>query len=147
MAKTHNRLSADVAESIVKSITMSNIRPLWFDKYGPKMDTLLSREDMLEAVGVEVEKLNVLEMRGVDAMLGLSIHQLKKFAQKRKYNWVEIQVHEEDRKRPIVYYGFTTSIDNIAANVTRFEKMKQSWMKTAKTAKQLAEIQKKELTA
>ena len=145
MAKTP-RLSADRCEKILQQLTLKNIRPLWFDKFGPKMDVLFSREQILAEAGIDTDKMNALELKGLDSVLGLSIHNLKKFAQKRKYNWVEITISDpKDSKKKRVYYGFTTDIDQIDSNTTRFETYRSRFAKIANTTKRLGEAQKREL--
>ena len=147
MAKTHNRLSGDMATDIMRKLRMKQIRPLWFDKFGPKMDTLLSYEQVLKEMDIPIAQLNELELYGIYKLFSSSIHALKQFAQKRKYNWVEIQIHKPNEKRSYVYYGFTTDISNIDANVERFEGYKKVFQKIDRTTKQLAEIQKREMSA
>lgn len=144
MAKTSGRVSADRAEDIIERLSMKNIRPLWWTKYGPDMDILLSREDVLDKLGVNTNKLNALERRGVDSILGLSLHNLKKFAQKKKYNWVEIAITADNNRR-YVYYGFTTNIDQINQNIVRFQDFHRRWKDIANETKKLGETQKKQI--
>jgi hypothetical protein len=147
MAKTPDRLSPDRVEEIIRKLSMKNIRSLFFDKYGPKMDALLCREDILGKLKIESNNLNALEYKGVDGLLGLGIHNLKRFAQKRKYNWIEITIFNPKNKRKYVYYGFTTEIDQIDANIDRFTNYKERFAKIAKTTLVLGETQKKEIRA
>lgn len=145
MASTHKRIAADRAEEITRQLRMTNVRPLWFDRFGPKMDTLLSRAQILDELGIETEGMNSLELRGLDSLLGLTLHNIKKFAQKRKYNWVEIYITDPETEERNVYYGFTTSIERIESNIERFRSMKQQWQVVAKITTALGEQQKKQL--
>ena len=144
MAKIPNKLNASSAEKIMEALKTKNIRPLWFDKYGPKMDVLFSRNQILSEMGIDTSKLDALQMAGVNGILGTSIHFLKKFAQQRKFNWVEITV-SDGGNRPHVYYGFTSNIDQIDANIIRFGEYRARFSKVAKTAKQLGDLQKRQI--
>lgn len=145
MAKASGRVSPEKAEDIIRKLSMKNIRPFWWTKFGPEMDTLLSREDVLEMAGVDTSKMNVLELRGLDGVLGLSLHNLKKFAQKKKYNWVEITI-SADNNRKHVYYGFTTDVNKIDQNIIRFRDFQKRYSVIANETKKLGEMQKKQMT-
>ena len=146
MAQTHKRVAANRAEDIIKQLRMSNLRTLWFDKFGPQMGTLLSRAQILEGLEIDTEGMNALEMRGIDSLLGGSLHHLKKFAQKRKYNWVEVYLTDPETEERRVYYGFTTELEDIDANVERFDKYKRQYQIVARVTKQLGELQRREIT-
>jgi len=145
MAKTSGRLSADKVENIISDLSTKNLRTLFFDKYGPVMDKLLSREDVLEGLRIKTDKMNALELKGLYSLLGLALHNLKKFTQKKGFNWVEITVSGGKQGRKYVYYGFTNDIDQINSNIIRFEKYVDSYKRIAKKTKLLGESQKKYL--
>ena len=147
MANTLNRLSAKKVEDIYEVLQMSNLRTLFYDKYGPVRDRLLSRAQIIETLDIPVEKMNRLELRGLDSMLGTSLHHLKTFSQNRKYNWIEIRVTDTEEGKAHIYYGFTSQIAEIDSNEERFEAFKNQWQRVHKTTKQLASMQRKEIEA
>jgi hypothetical protein len=139
----------DEIRALLRAKTEGELRKLFYKKNGLPKQTLLSNDNILSKLGIDMASMNSLERKGVISLLGGALAYLRKQAKDAKLAWIDFE-HTITQTRidskgetydatiHVARHGFMADDEKIFSNADKYETIAKVADAIAKQTREIA---------